>query len=145
MQSRLDSSLTSHNRLLEDIFSVSYLYFNKKSNDGSEEIEEEMKKPIVTADITALVAFLIERRELDPDRVELQLSLDGGQGILKVCLLVYEAVDGDNESTSKRIRHCDGVAGCKAKLTPVKRLMVVAAASGVQENWYNIKCILDKL
>ena len=60
MQSRLDSSLTSHNRLLEDIFSVSYLYFNKKSNDGSEEIEEEMKKPIVTADITALVAFLIE-------------------------------------------------------------------------------------
>ena len=145
MQSRLDSSLTSHNRLLEDIFSVSYLYFNKKSNDGSEEIEEEVKKPIVIADITALVAFLIESRELDPDRVELQLGLDGGQGILKVCLLVYEAVDGENESASKRIRYCDGVGGRKAKLTSVKRLMVIAAAPGVEENWYNIKCILDKL
>ena len=43
-----------------------------------------MKKPIVIADITALVAFLIGSKELDPDRVELQLGLDRGQGILKV-------------------------------------------------------------
>lgn len=142
VESRLESSLTASNKLLENIFSISSLAMLKKSINGKE-TEENM--PVVTADIPALVAFLVQQRNLDPEDMELQLGLDGGQGILKVCLLVYQAVDSEKFSGMKRMKYSDGVGGRMAKMTSVKRLMVIAAAPGVEESWHNIKTILDKL
>ena len=84
-------------------------------------------------------------RNLDPERVEVQFGLDGGQGIFKVCMLVYEAVSEREEQERKRARYSEGVGGRHAKLTSVKRLMVVAAVPGAEENWQNIKGILEIL
>ena len=47
---------------------------------------------MITTDIPALVTFLINHRGLDPDNHMLQIGLDGGQNILKICFLVRESV-----------------------------------------------------
>ena len=139
----MDSSLTSSNRELEEFFSISYHQFARKDDGGNGGSE---LTPIVTADVRLLLEHLIDRRELDPDRVQVQIGLDGGQGILKVCMLVYEAVSDENgDSARKRLKHSDGVGGRQAKLTSVKRLLVIAAAPGVEETWENLKCLLEKL
>ena len=104
-------------------------------------------KPVIIADISGLLQFIIDRRDLNPDRIQVQLGLDGGQGILKVCMLIYEQIDNCHsvEADRKRLKYSDGVSGRQAKLTSVKKLMVVAAAPGVQETWQNIKSILEQL
>ena len=53
---------------------------------------ELVENTVILADIPALITFLLEQRELDPENHTLQLGLDGGQSILKICLLVREAV-----------------------------------------------------
>ena len=52
----------------------------------------EVERPMITTDIPALVTFLINHRGLDPDNHMLQIGLDGGQNILKICFLVRESV-----------------------------------------------------
>ena len=84
----LSDALVSRNRDLEDFFRVSKLTFNK----GPKGKKELVEKTVILADIPALVTFLLEHRDLDPEKHTLQLGLDGGQFILKICLLVRESV-----------------------------------------------------
>ena len=64
----------------------------RDSTKGPKAKPEMVERPVITADIPALVTFLIDSRKLDADNHTLQLGLDGGQSILKICLLVREAV-----------------------------------------------------
>ena len=84
----LKDALTARNNEMKDFFSVSNMTFTK----GPKAKTEMVERPVITADIPALVTFLINSRGLDPDNHTLQLGLDGGQSILKICLLVREAV-----------------------------------------------------
>ena len=106
-------------------------------------------KPVIIANISSILEFIIDHRELNSDRIQVQLGLDGGQGILKVCMLIYEQIGNCRsvEADRKHLKYSlsDGAGGRQAKLTSVKKLMVAAAAPGVQEAWQNIKSILEQL
>ena len=84
----LKDALTARNKELKEFFKVSTMTFTK----GPKAKPEMVERTVITADIPALVTFLIDSRGLDPDNHTLQLGLDSGQSILKICLLVREAV-----------------------------------------------------
>ena len=73
-QKRLEPGLKAflpfRNRSLQHLFSRHTIMFTR----GKEEIEEEF--PVIAADIPALVAFLLEMRNLDPEHHQLHLGLD---------------------------------------------------------------------
>ena len=128
MEPGLKAALTSRNRSLQDLFHIEQIEFETKD-------EEPVTKPAVVADVPALITLLLQERALDPSHHQLHLGLDGGQDVLKVCLLVCQAV-GD-EPQEKR-------AG-DFKLTSSKKIMIIAAAQGVDENYSNVKALLEKL
>ena len=129
MEPGLKAALTRRNRSLEDIFRVEQVEFETTKD------EETVIKPAVVADVPALITLLLHERELDPSHHQLHIGLDGGQDVLKVLLLVCQAV-GD-EPPEKR-------AG-DFKLTSAKKIMIIGAVHGVDENYSNVKTLLEKL
>ena len=103
----LKAALTTRNRSLSSLFSLHSVQFLHKQKDGTQEMVE---RPAIVADIPALVAFLIDERDLDPDTSVVQFGLDGGQNILKVCLIVRSRV-GEHELAARRARHAHGRCG----------------------------------
>ena len=87
--------------------------------------EEEVERPVIYADLPALVAFLLDQRHLDPDTSEITFGLDDGQGVLKVMMIVKDQQpDGGAEPPRQRARHSDGVSSSKTrKLSGVKKLI----------------------
>ena len=113
----LKAALTSRNKDLQDFFTVSRVTFKKTSGKK----EEYVHQPVIVAEIPALITYLLNHRGLDPDHHQVQLGIDGGQNVLKFCLLVYQVVDGQQQEPSrKRAKHLDGVRSRGAKLTSVK-------------------------
>ena len=72
---------------------------------GNDEKEENFM--VIAADIPALVAFLLDMRNLDPENYQLHLGLDGGQSVLKVCLLVCDLVQKKLEPSRKGASHAE--------------------------------------
>ena len=116
----LKAALTQRNRSLEELFSCQSITFLSKVKGEEEEIE----RPVIYADLPALVAFLLDQRHLDPDTSEITFGLDDGQGVLKVMMIVKDQPDGGAEPPRQRARHSDGVSSSKTrKLLGVKKLI----------------------
>ena len=58
---------------------------------------------------------------------------------------VFSYVPSIAANPQKQARHQDGLSGCQAKLSSVKKLMVVAAAPNTEESWENIEILLGEL
>ena len=113
----LKAALTSRNKDLQDFFTVPRVTFKKTSGKK----EEYVHQPVIVAEIPALITYLLNHRGLDPDHHQVQLGIDGGQNVLKFCLLAYQVVEGQQQEPSrKRAKHLDGVRSRGAKLTSVK-------------------------
>ena len=113
----LKAALTTKNKDLQDFFTVSWVKFMKTSGKK----EEYVHRPVIVAEIPAIIMYLLDHCRIDPDHHQVQLGIDGGQNVLKFCLLVYQVVDGQQQEPSrKRAKHLDGVRSRVAKLTSVK-------------------------
>ena len=140
VQPYLQDALSNRNRDLKDLFTLHNTKFVQKTKEG---VESEVERPAVVADIPALVTLLMEERNIDPDNNIIQLGLDDGQGVLKLCLVVRDAI-GQQEPPSRRARHEDGVAGSRGYLlSSVKKLQIVAAVPHVAESWENLRRLLN--
>ena len=117
----LKAALTERNRSLEELFSCQSITFRSKVKGE----EEEVERPVIYADLPALVAFLLDQRHLDPDTSKITFGLDDGQGVLKVMMIVKDQQpDGGAEPPRQRARHSDGVSSSKTrKLSGVKKLI----------------------
>ena len=116
----LKAALTQRNRSLEELFSCQSITFLSKVKGEEEEIE----RPVIYADLPALVAFLLDQRHLDPDTSEITFGLDDGQGVLKVMMIVKDQPGGGAEPPRQRARHSDGISSSKTrKLSGVKKLI----------------------
>ena len=86
--------------------------------------EEEVERPVIYADLPALVAFLLDQRHLDPDTSEITFGLDDGQGVLKVMMILKDQPDGGAEPPCQWACHSDGVSSSKTqKVLGVKKLI----------------------
>ena len=137
----LQDALIDRNHKLEDVFSLQKAVFTHKTKAG----EEEVNRPVIVANIPALITLLIESRNLDPDNHLIQLGLDGGQSVLKFCLIVQDDVTGLQEPPRQRARHKDGIGSGDSKLSSVKKLLIIGAAPNTEESWGNLRKMMDML
>ena len=138
LETGLKTALTSRNRAFNELFSVKKGFFSK--NDGSKEQEA---RTVVIADLPSLITVLLDKREIDPNNHQLHLGLDGGQCVLKICLLVCPAVGSEDEPPRKRA--FDPVGSSAFKFSSANKLMIIAAVHGVDENYDNVKQLLELL
>ena len=73
---------------------------------------------------------------------QLKIGIDGGGGFLKVCLNV---LSDDIIPMKKRLFFKDGISSKKLKSTSVKKLIILAIAPGIKENYENVAQILMTL
>ena len=97
---------------------------------------------VFCTDIIGLIVTLIEARQLDPEHTEVIFGADDGQGSLKICMTVKT---DDPNPPPKEKGAGDFAAGTEAKLSSVKRLMLVALVPGVSESYSTMASIFSKL
>ena len=115
----LKAALTDRNKDMVDFFSYQELTFQSKVKGK----EEEVVRPVISANLPALITFLLQERNLDPDNTEITFGLDDGQGILKIMMIMKEE-PGRAEPPRQRARHSEGVSNSKnRKLSGVKKLI----------------------
>ena len=82
-------------------------------------------------------------RNIDPEDYIIQLGQDDGQEVLKLCLVVCDAI-GQHEPPSRRARHEDGVTDSRGCLLfSIKKLQIVATVWLVAESWENLQQLLN--
>jgi hypothetical protein len=94
-------------------------------------------------DITDLIYFVHEKRNLHLNDTVLKVGIDGGQGSLKVCLLIMEKdaedITVDPESPIKRNQ------GKRPLRNSVKDVLILANAPDVPENYENLKVLWEQV
>ena len=73
---------------------------------------------------------------------DLKIGIDAGGGFLKVCVNVM--VQEEN-SARKRLCYGDGISSKKFKSTSVRKLIILAIAPGLKENYASLSKVLGLL
>ena len=55
---------------------------------------EEVMRPVILADLPALITFLLQEQNMDPDNHKITFGLDDGQGILKIMMFIKDKPAG---------------------------------------------------
>ena len=118
---------------------------------------------VFCTDCDELLQLVLHERGLNPHECDVHVGFDGGQGILKIGFTVTEreSCGEENPGRSKYSQvicgrfneifvylnqyFTQGVAPKTAKLSSVKKLIVLGAVPDVPENYFNVKIILDEL
>ena len=111
-----------------------------KKHKKVETIEERWA--VVCSDFEGLLSLILEIRDIDPEYEEFLVGFDEGQGLLKLMLLVQSIKDRE-EPEKKRSKYSDGVFTKTFKNTGVKKLIPLAVVQDTQEQYSNIKQLLD--
>jgi hypothetical protein len=94
----------------------------------------------VVKDVTDLIYFVHEKRNLHLNDSVLKIGIDGGQGSLKICLLIMEKdpedISVDPESPIKK-----GGKQRKQLSNSVKDVLILALAPDVPENYDNLQVL----
>lgn len=134
IESHFEQYLTDINKCLSDFFMVDNIGINISETENVE------KPGVFCTDIVGLICTLIEARNLDPDHTEVIFGCDDGQGSLKICMTVKT-----DEPIPQQKGAGDVAAGIEAKLSSVKRLMLIANVPGVSESYSTMGSIFRKL
>ena len=112
----------------------------KKTHKG---VETTVERPAVfCSDFDGLLQLLLEVRDIDADCEEVLIGFDDGQGFLKLMMLVQSTEDRAKPE-KKRLKYEDGVFAGSFKNSGVKKLMPLVVVPDCQEQYENVKQILD--
>ena len=108
-----------------------------------------------------MVQHVLQERGLNPHDCQVMCGFDGGQGLLKIGFTIAEKSSAEPETMKSKYSDVNlaldktnlinglwllqGIAPKSAKLTSVKKLIVLAAVADVPENYFNVKVILEQL
>ena len=107
----------------------------RKDDKGNVEIE---KKPaVVVTDPKGFVTAICEKRKVRQHRNH--IGLDGGGGFLKLCLNVIEEPLTPKSPAAKKFSFGSG----RFADTGVKKLFIIGLIPSVQENYHNVKALLE--
>ena len=88
---------------------------------------KENKTVILCHNVEKILWEIIKQRELDPHKHFVKIGIDGGQGFLKICMVVnYLNLE---EQKSPHI---------KFSLNSVKKIFMLALAENVKESYDNL-------
>ena len=133
--------LTDLNHRLEGYFKLVNLSV-KKTHKGAESYEDRVG--VFCSDFDGLIELLLGLRDIDPEKEEILLGFDDGQGFLKLMMLIQSS-DDHTEPEKKRSKYQDGIMANSFKNTSVKKLMVLGCVENTQEHYENVKQILDQV
>ena len=135
---------TDLNHRLSKFFELVNLDVNKKQKVKKKIVETiEERWAVVCSDFEGLMEFLLEMRDIDPELEEVLIGFDDGQGFLKLMLLVQSLLDREPDRERKRLKYADGVFAKTFRNSGVKKLLPLAVVQDTQEQYGNIKKILE--
>ena len=151
--------LTERNHALDDYFEVTNFEMKKKvKNTKGKQLTEsdEMEKVdngyisfnregVKVKDFKEWTEKIITNRNIEEDKVVIQLGFDDGQDILKLMQTVKTVVIPNENSKEKRRKYSEGYDGGNSPLSSVKKLFVICAVPKVDETYDNVKTILEKV
>ena len=126
---REELEILSHS--LDAFYKVEKLEFVGK-NDEKEEVPVDLDL-VYLEDVEAFITYVIDERGLDAERVIVRVGLDGGGGSFKVTASIFETNFHEVEETSGD------------KLTGANKLLVFGMAEGLDENYNNVRIVVEKL
>ena len=103
---------------------------------------KEKRWAVVCSDFQGLLEFLLEMRDIDPSLEEVLIGFDDGQGFLKLMLLIQSILDRE-QPEKIRLKYADGVFAQSFRNTGVKKLIPLAVVQDTQEQYSNIKTLID--
>ena len=132
------------------------LYKNDNYDFEVEKSECKEKRPVVWADAEELVEAVISERKITGRHV-IKVMADGGQGFFKICFTILpESYLAENEYTFPIDLEYDGVPekkrklyseggsiSCEAKLTSVKKVILLCIVPQIKESYDNVKLLFD--
>ena len=134
---------TELNHRLSRFFELVHLDVTKKQKIKKKIVETiEQRWAVVCTDFEGLLEFLLEMRDIDPELEKVLIGFDDGQGFLKLMILVQSLLDREMPDR-KRLKFADGVFAKAFRNTGVKKLLPLAVVQDTQEQYSNIKKLLD--
>ena len=125
---REELQILSHS--LDEFYKVEKLEF--VGRDENKEVVPVQLDLVYVEDLESFVTHVTGERELDAEQVIIRVGLDGGQGSFKVVASIFELNAYDKE-----------IEG--AKLTGSNKLLVFAMAEELEENYDNVRIVVEKL
>lgn len=151
---------SEQSKLMEDLYNAETCQFVCDDSGGFQ------NRTVVYGNAGEIVDFVVEKREIIGNYT-VKVMADGGQGFLKICLSIFSEDDlpqdviseaenefaDDNISSdysqsqlgrNKRISYSDGGSMAKkAKVSSVKRVILLCIVPDVKETYDNVKILLD--
>nr|XP_047132589.1 uncharacterized protein LOC124811278 [Hydra vulgaris] len=140
--------LTEENKNLLFLFDAELMLIQSKQNTGdNKKVCIERTIPgVICNNVDEFVATVLRRRSLEPENVDVKIGVDGGQGYLKVTLSITLKPELEVHSIEKkRVKYSDEYGFKEFKYTSVHKTLVLAVLPSIDENYANIKMLLDKL
>jgi hypothetical protein len=143
VENNVRAKLYENSHRLDSFFEATTVDYIKTSNVGGVEVKELNTTPtIYCTKPNELLDHIIEFRNGDEVDCILKIGIDGGGGFMKVCLNIQQQIKQDeNIPNNKRSKLSDGIQASSLKDSGVKRLMILAIAPEIQENYRNVKLI----
>lgn len=130
-------------KALSDFYFDSEFEFDTPGSKGPRE-----KRPCIWADAQELVEAVVDERKL-VGSYTVKVMADGGQGFFKVCFSLLPDTDsdldvpddtlGEPETKKPKMEH----VGTKAKLTSVKRTIILCIVPDIKETYYNLHFLFN--
>ncbi len=137
VEPHLRETLHDQSRRLESYFELKSLEFSQKSDQG---VTQKLTKAVVVCSYPDGLIGAV-KRERGIQFCRNHLGMDGGGGFLKLCLNVIEQPRTPTQSPVKKKANVTG--GDRFKDSGVKKLFIVGIVPGVQENYHNVKVLLE--
>ena len=122
IEPNVDLGLSSEKEVFKDHFHYQSVNMDIKEN-------KENRTVILCHNVDDILWEIIKQRELDPHKHLVKIGIDGGQGFLKICMVVNYL--NLKEPKSPHI-----------KFDSVKKIFLLALAENVKESYDNLKILL---
>ena len=136
------SHLAKQTKLLKDMYEIGFDKFDV-DDSGVKEI-----RPIIYGVSSELLDFVVAERKMEGN-LSIQIMADGGKEFFKVSMIILPENDNESEiddSKVQRSKYSDGgIVGKKAKLTSVKRLILLCVVPKIKETYENLDLLFKKI
>jgi hypothetical protein len=140
VQSWLANFLYSEGQRLADFFAVEDMEFRCKQNSAGE--VAVVKRPVVfCCNLQEFTTNVARERGIHAANQQLKVGIDGGGGSLKICINITGAQENSQSTPAKK----PGISNRFHQDSGVKKLLIVAIAEDLQENYHNLKVMLSAI
>ena len=121
-------------------------YFDAELVEFEDFTNNPLKSPLVyCSDITGFVETLASLRGYNFTDMAQKVGMDSGKGHLRMVLTMYDEDELMNNTKDRVVRSGGIGSGSSYKLTGRRKIMILASAPGVPENYHNCALIMEKV